>query len=49
MGDFNQDIFDPELNTFFRSIGLFNAVEKYLDPSIQARSYFRGSKIIDSL
>lgn len=49
MGDFNENIFDPELNSFFSKSGLFNVAEQYLDPTIRARSYFRGSKIIDGV
>lgn len=49
MGDFNENIFDPALNSFFSNLGLFNVAEQYVDSSLRARSYFRGSKIIDGV
>ena len=49
MGDFNENIFDPTLNSSLKKCGLFNVAEQYLDPSLQARSYFRGSKLIDGM
>ena len=49
MGDFNEDIFDPTLNSIFSDIGLYNIIEQYIDKSISARSYFRGSKLIDGM
>ena len=49
MGDFNEDIFYPHLNSFFSDISLYNITEQYIDKSISARSYFRGSKLIDGM
>lgn len=49
VGDFNSNIFDPELNDFFSKLGLHNAVEYYIESHIKARSYFRGKTIIDGV
>ena len=47
LGDVNEDIFSPQLNSTFLQAGLFNAVNAKLGNQHNFRTYSLGSKIID--
>ena len=47
-GDFNQNIFNSDLNTLFSSLGLVNVAQLFT-PNTSACTFCRGSKMIDGV